>query len=132
MSSNGVSVPISSRSLQLLTLPCILNFSHLSMFSDSYQSFWFPYPRIVCLVFCSLFYCTAVFFLSFLTLTWGYVFFKWVLREREEGKRRETGQDQLVASHMHPNWGSNLQPFGVWDSAPTIGATQPGLPFSYW
>ena len=27
---------------------------------------------------------------------------------------------------MFPDWGSNLQPFGVWDDAPTHGATQPG------
>ena len=33
----------------------------------------------------------------------------------------------MVASHMHPEQGSNPQPFGVWDDAPTIEATQPEL-----
>ena len=53
-------------------------------------------------------------------------------RERERGEKH--GQ---VASHMHPDSCSNLQPdrepnlriLGVWDDSPTNQATQPGL---YW
>ena len=39
--------------------------------------------------------------------------------KREEGrgaeKEREGEKHQLVAFHTHSNWGSNPQPFGVWD-----------------
>ena len=43
--------------------------------------------------------------------------FLWIL-EREEGKERDRDNDvrekhQLVASHTHPDWGWNLQHFGV-------------------
>ena len=61
-----------------------------------------------------------------------------MILEREEGEEREKHQcekHQLVASHMHPDWGQthnlgtcpdqglNLQSFGVQDDAPTNGAT---------
>ena len=60
------------------------------------------------------------------------------LRERE----RERERHQLVATCKHPNWESNppldsfpdwelnLQPFGVWDDAPTNSATGQGLDLS--
>ncbi|XP_053526911.1 DNA-directed RNA polymerase III subunit RPC6 isoform X3 [Artibeus jamaicensis] len=32
-------------------------------------------------------------------------------------KGREARKHQLVASHVHPNQGSNLQPFGLWDDS---------------
>ena len=44
------------------------------------------------------------------------IFYLFIFRERGRmGKERERNIDarekhQLVASHMHPNWGSNLQP----------------------
>ena len=41
------------------------------------------------------------------------------LREREREREEETGKHHLVASHRHPNWGLNLQPFGVQDNGPT-------------
>ena len=55
---------------------------------------------------------------------------------RKKGGERE--KHQLVASCMCsedwacnlgtlPDWELNLQPFGVWDGAPTDWATQPGL-----
>ena len=39
-------------------------------------------------------------------------------REREREREQERGIDvrekhQLFVSHMHPDWGSNLQPLGV-------------------
>ena len=54
-----------------------------------------------------------------------------LILETEEGKEKETsivrGKHQLVASHTCPNWGSNLQSFGVQDNAPTNYATWPGV-----
>ena len=53
--------------------------------------------------------------------------------EREEREReRERNIDvrkkhQSVASHTHPDRGSNPQPFGVHVKTPNNGATWPGL-----
>ena len=49
-------------------------------------------------------------------------------RERESEKERERNisvweKHSLVASHVCPDWGSNLQPFDVQDDAPTNWAT---------
>ena len=45
---------------------------------------------------------------------------------RERVGEREKESKQSVASQMHPEQGSNPQPFGVQDDAPTNSATQPG------
>ena len=48
-------------------------------------------------------------------------------RERErEGNINVREEHQLVASHTHPNGGSNLKPFGARGDAPTNRATWPG------
>ena len=81
--------------------------------------------------------CYTLFFLYhyFLILTQQYVyeFLEW--EERRE-RHREREIHRLVVSCTCPNWGwnpqpryvpdqgSNLQPFGVWDDAPTNSATQ--------
>ena len=41
--------------------------------------------------------------------------------------RRHSTKDQTRNPGMCPDWGLNLQPFGVQDDAPTNWATQPGL-----
>ena len=46
------------------------------------------------------------------------------LRERERERERE--KHRLVASHLHRDWGSNRQRFGVQDNSPTNPATWPG------
>ena len=52
----------------------------------------------------------------FFILTQGHFFI--AFREKERGRERNI--DWLLTSCRLPNWGSNLQPFGVWDLAPTI------------
>ena len=52
------------------------------------------------------------------------------LREREEVRERNMRVpkgDQTCNLDMCPEWGSNPQPFDVWDSFPTNWATWPGL-----
>ena len=39
-------------------------------------------------------------------------------RERERGRERERERERSVASGTCPDWGSNLQPFGVQNDAP--------------
>ena len=70
------------------------------------------------------------FLLSFLILTWRYVY--WFERERNIDLREK---HQLDACHTCPDWGSNTQSryvpwlgieptnFGVWDNAPTNWTT---------
>ena len=77
----------------------------------------------------------------FLILTRGYAY--WFL-EREKGRENERERepdvrenidwlpvvwtpirDQTSQPRYVPDWGSNPQPFGVWDDAPTNWATRP-------